>query len=136
MAPGTSTDFTPLRLSTTPDWLSALFFQVSSTDVVPTAFAARFDGAAGTAESLADEAALAVDTAHKAAITVSVTASSRLLGLAISLFIVPHPSVLSRYLAGPDTRKNGTGYPGWHTGTGATNPPLSRVGQYSPMGNP
>ena len=48
MAPCRSTDSLPSRLITTPDWLPALFVQVSRTDVVPTARAVRFDGAAGT----------------------------------------------------------------------------------------
>lgn len=52
MAPWTSTDCSPSRLITTPDWLLALFVQVSWTDVVPTACAVRFDGAAGTGVSL------------------------------------------------------------------------------------
>ena len=91
MAPCRSSDSWPSRLITTPDWLPALFVQVSWTDVVPTAFAVRFDGAAGTTESLAGEAALAVDTVHKAATTVSATTSSRLLGLVIIPFIVPPP---------------------------------------------
>ena len=52
MAPGTSTDVTPSRLITTPDWLVALFVQVSLTDVMPVAFAFRFDGAAGIGVSL------------------------------------------------------------------------------------
>ena len=49
MAPCRSTDSLPSRLITTPDWLPALFVQVSRTDVAPTARAVRFDGAAGTA---------------------------------------------------------------------------------------
>jgi len=52
VAPCRSTDSWPSRLITTPDWLPALFVQVSWTDVVPTACAARFDGAAGTGVSL------------------------------------------------------------------------------------
>jgi hypothetical protein len=65
-------------------------------DVVPTAFAVKFDGAAGMTCSLTDEAALAVDPVNKAAAAVIATTSSRLLCPAISLFIIPHPSVLSR----------------------------------------
>ena len=76
MAPCRSTDSLPSRLITTPDWLPALFVQVSRTDVASAAFAARFDGAAGTTVSLADEAALAVDTVHKAATTAKATASA------------------------------------------------------------
>ena len=57
-----STDSWPSRLITTPDWLPALFVQVSWMDVVLTAVAVRFDGAAGTGVLLpiaacADEAA-------------------------------------------------------------------------------
>jgi len=100
VAPWMSTDATPSRLITTPDWLAALFVQVSLTDVVPTAFAVRFDGVAGMGVSLADEAALAVDTVHKAATTAKATASSKLLDLVKTLFIVPPPLVLSRYTAG------------------------------------
>jgi len=88
VAPWTSTDSVPSRLITTPDWSAALFVQVRSTDVGLTAFAVRFDGGAGVAVSLADEAALAVDTVHKAAAIAKATASSRLLGLVMSLFIV------------------------------------------------
>lgn len=52
MAPGTFTDVTPSRLSTTPDWLAALFVHVSLTDVGPAAVAVRFEGAAGIGVSL------------------------------------------------------------------------------------
>ncbi len=52
MAPGTFTDVTPSRLITTPDWLVALFVQVSLTDVILAAFAIRSDGAAGMGVSL------------------------------------------------------------------------------------
>jgi hypothetical protein len=69
-----------------------LFVQVRWTDVGLIAFAVRFDGGAGTTVSLADEAALAVDTVPKAATIAKATASSRLLGLVMSLFIVPPPS--------------------------------------------
>ena len=54
MAPCRSTDSLPSRLITTPDWLPALFVQVSRTDVALTARAVGFDGAAGTAVLLAD----------------------------------------------------------------------------------
>ena len=59
MAPCTLTDSSPSRLITTPDWLAALFVQVSWTDVVPTACAAGFDGAAGTGVLLLPIAACA-----------------------------------------------------------------------------
>jgi hypothetical protein len=54
VAPWRSTDSTPSRLITTPDWLVALFVQVRWTDVELTAVAVRFDGGAGTTVSLAD----------------------------------------------------------------------------------
>lgn len=88
-------------------------------------------GARGAA--LADEAALAVDTVHKAATTAKATAISRLLGLVMSLFIVPptfwscpgtrpRPGHLKR--TGPGIR---------HTRVEAT---LHGLGRPSPVANP
>jgi hypothetical protein len=74
---------------TTPDWLAALFVQVSRTESGLTAVAVKFDGGAGTTVSLADEAALAALAVHMAAVTAKATTSTRLLGLVMSLFIVP-----------------------------------------------
>ena len=122
MAPWMSTDSTPSRLITTPDWLVALFVQVRWTDVELTAFALRFDGGAGTTVSPADEAALAVDTVHIAAITAKATTSTRLLDLATSLFMVPHPSVLFRYPTRPILEKEPNRVSGLIYGTGATLP--------------
>ena len=111
MAPWTSTDSTPLRLITTPDWLAALFVQVSWTDVGLTAFAVRFDGAAGTTDSPADEAALAVDTVHIAATTARTATSTRLLDLTMSFLIVPPPFGLVPALACLMLEKERNRYP-------------------------
>lgn len=79
MAPCRSTDCSPSRLITTPDWLSALFVQVSWTDVVPTAWAVRFDGAAGTGVLLPIAALAPVRVDEKVIAAASMTAECRLI---------------------------------------------------------
>lgn len=63
MAPCRSADCWPSRLTTTPDWLLALFVQLTWMDVVPTACAVTFDGAAGTGVSLPTAACAGADKA-------------------------------------------------------------------------
>lgn len=79
MAPCRSTDWSPSRLITTPDWLPALFVQVSWTDVVPTARAVRFDGAAGTGVLLPIAALAPVRAGERVTAAASMTAKCRLI---------------------------------------------------------